>query len=1322
MNPLLSGKSKPSNNNNNYNNNNNGNIFLNKKDNNNNSKFKQKFNHKKFSNKKFNTDKINKNEIPSNINSIKKDEIDSIIGPLLNNPQSMGFSQFKHEKRVLPRFLIGQRPQLVQRPLVQDPWDKANQLKMNQLESSINDLNELYETLKKMRNFERRIMESKGLVDKPALAKDLNDAIIFQGTCMDMCPTFERSRRNVEHTVLVYERDSSSDKKASRSKALKVFARPAAAAEPPLPSDVRPPHILVKSLDYIIDNLLSTLPDSESFLWDRMRSIRQDFTYQNYSGPEAVDCNERIVRIHLLILHIMVKSNVEFSLQQELEQLHKSLITLSEIYDDVRSTGGVCPNEAEFRAYALLSKIRDPEYDKTIQELPSSIFQDNLVQFALCFRRIISNSSFSERGYMKTESCLNFYSRFFQLLNSGNVPILLSFFLEIYLNEIRFYSLKALSLTLNKKYKPVSISIFKEYLSFNDFQEIEAFCKYYSIDIQNDFIDLKSLTHHSHKLAEKKPLKQTILLSIDSQLLSLSYIDLINSGLPNFTSTPINDTKNVDNIIDSIPLPIESNIFLPPIDLHPEEVTPKLEPPIIKPPIVNISTPNDNIDNKPTISTNNKVTVTNNQQETIPQTISFSRPEAPSFFQTSNSFNIGKQDTSLKQTFKTPNLETNFNKISTPNMTNFFQNQPKIDVFKTPVTKASEESNNGLLSNINNILNDKVPKTTLESSPSSRIQSKPKALPASSFTPLASLDTKPKSLEKSESQPSAGSFSPAPRSSSTSNNDIKIDTARNESDIEVTQSINRKMQVIEELSTELFDAFFREKIYLLSLETKADMKYSSILKTRFINRWRSKYDNVINHKKRETMQILEFQNVINELGKPNFKEPSEYLFTPNFKKTKHTNLLNSINKSLQLSPISNEVNIFSTKIQKDSKIWEPFNLDNYYETIASRCPNFEEAICDIFIYSKNYNPIIFQWLLRKFNINDYRIPEKKILKNVSISINGIDDKYDTSLFNNVQLLVFNTGVTNDDIFDLDLKLKQDGEDMIKLMTDIAVNTNIKFDILVVYWDSNDIQLSDKRLSKLLQLGKVSKNFRVCLNNIIIVRIGETDPHNILLHGLNQISTSFKYSLTDKGRINLSLKNRRSLAGIGPQEVQLRATDKLDAKLKKIQDNENAKLLGAIDKRNTYQYLFSHVEASPRKTKRKLPVLLSESKSNKFRTPSGRNNTSSLSSFGNLSHLAKKGKNNMHNSNNILIFETPTYATINNRSYMTPGNVTKDSNDISYIRAQYIQHIPESNNSLLYNTPTNPPVSQFHAPMISSPDNIANNLSELRSLIDTVKKR
>lgn len=72
-----------------------------------------------------------------------------LVGPLISSPDNLGFQKRSHKARELPRFLINQEPQLEKRAFVQDPWDKANQEKMISLEESIDDLNELYETLKK---------------------------------------------------------------------------------------------------------------------------------------------------------------------------------------------------------------------------------------------------------------------------------------------------------------------------------------------------------------------------------------------------------------------------------------------------------------------------------------------------------------------------------------------------------------------------------------------------------------------------------------------------------------------------------------------------------------------------------------------------------------------------------------------------------------------------------------------------------------------------------------------------------------------------------------------------------------------------------------------------------------------------------------------------------------------------------------------------------------------------------------------------------------------------------------------------------------------
>ena len=68
------------------------------------------------------------------------------------------------------------------------------------------DYQGLYEDMQKLREIERTKMEELGLVDAENVAKDLTEAISFSGSCLDMCPVFERVRRQLENNVKALEK------------------------------------------------------------------------------------------------------------------------------------------------------------------------------------------------------------------------------------------------------------------------------------------------------------------------------------------------------------------------------------------------------------------------------------------------------------------------------------------------------------------------------------------------------------------------------------------------------------------------------------------------------------------------------------------------------------------------------------------------------------------------------------------------------------------------------------------------------------------------------------------------------------------------------------------------------------------------------------------------------------------------------------------------------------------------------------------------------------------------------------------------------------
>lgn len=184
----------------------------------------------------------------------------------------------------------------------------------------------LYTELTALREEERAKSIKLGLIDDPEKPKALEEARAFRGTCQDMCPRYEREQREYQNDVKRWEINPQT-RRIDVNLAVKAFHRPAAGNEQALPSDVRPPEVLQRTLDYLVRNIVSPCDpldkDTHGFVRDRTRSIRQDFTIQNERGRVAIECHERIVRFHILSLHHMCQVD-GFDAHQEMEQLRKS--------------------------------------------------------------------------------------------------------------------------------------------------------------------------------------------------------------------------------------------------------------------------------------------------------------------------------------------------------------------------------------------------------------------------------------------------------------------------------------------------------------------------------------------------------------------------------------------------------------------------------------------------------------------------------------------------------------------------------------------------------------------------------------------------------------------------------------------------------------------------------------------------------------------------------------------------------------------------------------------------------------------------------------
>jgi hypothetical protein len=76
------------------------------------------------------------------------------------------------------------------------------------------------------------------------------------------------------------------------------------------------------TLDYLFHDLLPRggLQKTAAFIRDRSRAVRNDFTMQHETGRIAMECHDRCVRFHILVMHLE-RDRPGFSCDMEEQQL-----------------------------------------------------------------------------------------------------------------------------------------------------------------------------------------------------------------------------------------------------------------------------------------------------------------------------------------------------------------------------------------------------------------------------------------------------------------------------------------------------------------------------------------------------------------------------------------------------------------------------------------------------------------------------------------------------------------------------------------------------------------------------------------------------------------------------------------------------------------------------------------------------------------------------------------------------------------------------------------------------------------------------------------
>ncbi|KAJ5146000.1 uncharacterized protein N7515_000564 [Penicillium bovifimosum] len=330
--------------------------------------------------------------------------------------------------------------------------------------SSMQSYQERFDKLKidQVKQRERAIRD--GQMADPNQPTSLNQAITPVGTCTRMCPEFESVERIVqkavdkcEKVIIQHFNPATNQLEITESKMVKRFRRAAAGNDEQLPSDIRTPQTLLQTMNYLIRHVINgsePLAAVHMFVWNRTRSIRNDFSVQQLTHEEdvkmAVTCLERIARFHIVSLHLLSSpANTEpFDRHQEREQLNNTMLSLMYYYDDNRGRIHF-PNEDEFRAYHILFSIHDqrPDLEARVSKWPVALLASPRVQVALELFAAACNT-WEPQGALDARRpnaiAQGLYARFFNIIHSPSVSYLMACVAEVYFNHIRQTAIRAI--------------------------------------------------------------------------------------------------------------------------------------------------------------------------------------------------------------------------------------------------------------------------------------------------------------------------------------------------------------------------------------------------------------------------------------------------------------------------------------------------------------------------------------------------------------------------------------------------------------------------------------------------------------------------------------------------------------------------------------------------------------------------------------------------------------------------------------------------------------------------------------------------------------
>ncbi|EFN89693.1 80 kDa MCM3-associated protein [Harpegnathos saltator] len=306
-----------------------------------------------------------------------------------------------------------------------------------------------------------------------------------------MCPVKEQRMREIEGLLHIYEIDEKTRHmkrpKVDPAKVVKCFSRSAAGQVMTNPDSLRPPHILLSTIRYLFTEII-TRTDLNwvfiyDFIFDRLRSVRQDAVIQRIDTAANVRLLEPITRFHVYAAQRLCEENIsKFDAKINNKHLLECIKHLLVLYDEQDSNNRIDDtsiykdfdkmtlnnSRSEMEALYILLHIGDQDALKRALTLSSDLKNSPAVKLA---------TQISLSWYLRN------YVRVHHLVKQLPPILACAFFCN--LQSFRKNVLQIMSSGYNSKVLTYPGLKLQELLFYKDISRIQADCKLFGLMFTN---------------------------------------------------------------------------------------------------------------------------------------------------------------------------------------------------------------------------------------------------------------------------------------------------------------------------------------------------------------------------------------------------------------------------------------------------------------------------------------------------------------------------------------------------------------------------------------------------------------------------------------------------------------------------------------------------------------------------------------------------------------------------------------------------------------------------------------------------------------------